>query len=128
MVDRELMEKAREAKQFAYAPYSGFRVGAAVLTKSGTVYTGCNVESASFGATNCAERVALQKAISEGEREFLALAVAGDAEMTTPCGICRQVISELAPNARILVSEGEQLRVFTAESLLPHAFGRKDLL
>jgi cytidine deaminase len=99
-----------------------------VLAKSGKVYTGCNVESASFGATNCAERVALQKAVSEGEREFLALAVVGDAKMTMPCGICRQVISELAPEVRVLVGEEESYQVFTPASLLPHAFGPEDLL
>ncbi len=128
MNDVELMKKASEARKNAHVPYSGFRVGAAVLAKSGKVYTGCNVESASFGATNCAERVALQKAVSEGEREFLTLAVVGDAKMTMPCGICRQVISELAPEVRVLVGEEESYQVFTPASLLPHAFGPEDLL
>ncbi len=128
MNDAELMIIASEARKNAYVPYSGFRVGAAVLAKSGKVYTGCNVESASFGATNCAERVALQKAVSEGEREFLALAVVGDAKMTMPCGICRQVISELAPEVRVLVGEEESYQVFTPASLLPHAFSPEDLL
>lgn len=127
MTDQELMDKAREAKMNAYAPYSGFSVGAAVLGKSGAVYTGCNVESASYGATNCAERVALQKAISEGEREFLAIAIAADKDATMPCGICRQVISELAPNAKILIKDENGFQVFTVEALLPYAFGSKDL-
>lgn len=128
MNDLQLIEKARAARANAYVPYSDFRVGAAVLTESGEVYTGCNIESASYGATNCAERVALHKAVSEGAKDFIALAVAGSEELTYPCGICRQVISELAPNARILVSSSGGYEVYSAAELLPHAFGPGDLL
>jgi cytidine deaminase len=93
----KLLELAEQAKENAYVPYSKFKVGAALLTKSGKVYTGCNVEVASFGATNCAERTAIFKAISEGETEFEKIAVASsNDDETFPCGICRQVIVEFS--------------------------------
>ncbi len=95
MTKRELINKAKEAKAFAHVPYSGFSVGAALLTKSGKVYTGCNIENSSFGATICAERIALFKAISEGVTEFESMAVVSSAnDVTYPCGICRQVLSD----------------------------------
>lgn len=95
MTSRELIEAAKKAKSFAYAPYSGFQVGAALKTKSGKIYTGCNIENAAYGATNCAERTAIFKAISEGETEFESIAVVSSAnDVTYPCGICRQVMSE----------------------------------
>ena len=92
---KELLVKAHEAQEQAYVPYSKFKVGAAVLMKSGKIYTGCNIENASFGATNCAERTAIFKAVSEGEHEIAAIAIVGSHnEFTYPCGICRQVIAE----------------------------------
>ena len=102
----ELVEKAKQARDLAYAPYSHFSVGAAVLTGSGRVYTGCNVENASYGMTVCAERVAIFKAVSEGERAISALAVvAGTSEIARPCGACLQVIVEFAgPESPLIVA------------------------
>ncbi len=123
----ELVEMAYEATKFAYTPYSNFNVGAALLTKSGKVYTGCNVECASFGATNCAERTALFKAISEGEREFEAIAVVSSSkDYTYPCGICRQVLVEFGDIDVILAKE-KDYQVFRLSELLPHSFTKKDL-
>ena len=95
MEDRELVKLAAETRKKAYAPYSGFRVGAALFTGSGRVYTGVNIENASYGATVCAERTAVIKAVSEGENKIEAIAIASDSEeIVFPCGICRQVLSE----------------------------------
>ena len=91
---KDLINKAIEARKFSYSPYSGFQVGAALLCKDGTIYTGCNVENASLGATNCAERTAVFKAISEGVRDFVAIAVVAEKGMAWPCAICRQVLNE----------------------------------
>jgi len=125
---KQLVEKAFEAMEFAYAPYSEFKVGAALLTKSGKVYTGCNVEIASFGATNCAERTAIFKAISEGEKEYEAIAVVSSTLDTTyPCGICRQVIVEFAPGIDIIMGRKDGYTVLTMDDLLPHSFTPKDL-
>ena len=97
--DRDkLIARAREAMTYSYSPYSHYRVGACLLTKSGKMYTGCNIESASYGATNCAERTALFKAVSEGEREFEAIAVVTEKYLGWPCGICRQALYESAPD------------------------------
>jgi len=94
-MDQELMKKAKEAAEFAYVPYSGFKVGAALKTTSGKIFTGCNVENSSYGLTNCAERTAVFKAVSEGEKEFSEIAVYVDSEILfTPCGACRQVLNE----------------------------------
>ena len=123
----ELMKKAEEAKEFSYSPYSKFRVGAAVLTKSGKVYTGCNIESASFGATNCAERTAIFKAVSEGELEIEAIAVTGDADNTYPCGICRQVIAEFGLKSEIIIGNSKTMKVFKLKDLLPMAFTGGDM-
>lgn len=128
--DKQLMQKAIEAKEQAYVPYSKFRVGAAVLTKSGNVYTGCNIECASYGGTNCAERTALFKAISEGEREIDAIAVASDVEegYTFPCGICRQVILEFGRDIRIIVGDPKgSMKLFSIEELIPNSFSGIDL-
>lgn len=124
----ELVLKAERAMEHAYAPYSGFRVGAALLTKSGEVFTGCNVENASFGATNCAERTAIFKAVSEGYTDFLALAVVSSAgRPTPPCGICRQVISEFGADIDVILQgKQEGIQVFKASELLPLAFGMKE--
>ena len=131
MDNKELLKIAEETVSKAYVPYSNFHVGAALLTKSGKVYTGCNVECASFGGTNCAERTAIFKAISEGEREFEAIAVASDNSKkglaTFPCGICRQVVAEFGKDIRIIlgVSDGD-IKEFTIEDLLPHSFESSD--
>ncbi|AOT72955.1 cytidine deaminase [Geosporobacter ferrireducens] len=123
------MQQARKAMEYAYVPYSKFRVGAALLTTDGKVYTGCNIECASFGGTNCAERTALFKAISEGHRSFEAIAVVSDNdEYTFPCGICRQVIVEFGKDIKIIVGTSDgKIETFTIEELLPHYFSGIDL-
>lgn len=130
-----LISKAMEARKGAYAPYSKYLVGAALLTDNMTVYTGCNIENASYGATNCAERTAIFKAVSEGERNFNAIAIVGapaDSEMDTvfseyafPCGMCRQVIQEFCESDfTIIVAKSlEDYKVFTLKELLPYGFG-----
>ncbi len=131
--DKTLMEEAQKARERSYSPYSRFRVGAALLTKSGKVYTGSNIENASYPAGVCAERVAIFKAVSEGERAFEALALVGGKEGETadfcaPCGICRQVISEFCPkNFKILLGNPEKFEAHTLRELLPLAFGPNDL-
>ena len=104
MTDKELLEIAHKAKEKAYAPYSKFKVGAALLCADGTVFSGCNIENSSYGATNCAERTAIFKAVSEGYRDFIAIAIvsSGGGE-TYPCGICRQVMGEFSPDIRIVL-------------------------
>ena len=128
MTNEALIKKAKEAMEYAYVPYSKFKVGAALMTKEGKVYTGCNVENASYGASNCAERTAIFKAISEGEKDFVKLAVVSHTGQTTyPCGICRQVIAELLPNA-ILVFENEgNIFELSVSDVLPYQFN-SDLL
>ena len=119
---------AMDARANAYAPYSGFTVGAAVRTKSGAVFAGCNVENASYGATICAERAALAAAVAAGERELVALVVASGAKSPTPpCGICRQCLAELAPNLPIRSYAGDAHSEYDLASLLPDAFGRDQL-
>jgi len=127
-VDYEaLIAKAMEARKKAYAPYSHFAVGAALLAKSGRVYTGCNVENASYGLSICAERTAVFKAVSEGEREFEALAVVTD-KGVTPCGACRQVLMEFGDDIQVIVADVTgRYRVFGLQELLPEAFNSKDL-
>jgi len=127
--DKDLIACAREAREYAYAPYSCFQVGAALLGRSGRVYTGCNVENASYPAGTCAERCAVGKAVSEGEREFVAIAVIGDSQgPCAPCGICRQVLCEFNPDMRVIMTnlEGDTL-ILAASELLPGAFARTDL-
>jgi cytidine deaminase len=121
---QSLLQKAREAREYAYTPYSKYKVGAALLGKSGKVYTGCNIENASFGLTNCAERTAMFKAVSEGETEFEAIAIAADATPPWPCGACRQVLSEFAPKIRVLITwdDGRQADETTLDQLLPRSF------
>ncbi len=133
MTDKELMERAIAAREMAYAPYSGFRVGAALLGKSGRVYTGCNVENAGYSPTNCAERTALFKAVSEGEREFLSIAIVGGryeniADLCPPCGVCRQALAEFCgKDFRVVLGNAERLQIYTLDELLPLAFGKGDL-
>ena len=130
---RSLMDSAVAARAFSYSPYSGYRVGAALLGKSGRVYTGCNVENAGYTPTNCAERTALFKAVSEGEREFSAIAVVGGSGDTidpacTPCGVCRQVLAEFCePDLPVIMGTPEAIRVMTLGELLPFAFTKKNL-
>lgn len=122
---KKLMEEARKAYDYSYAPYSGIRIGACVEGKSGKIYTGCNVENASYGATLCAERCAVGKAVSAGETGIVAVAVTGDIDdYAYPCGICRQVLSEfMEDDARILVGgKDRENREFTAGELLPNGF------
>ncbi len=119
-----LFEEADRARERAVAPYSHFHVGAAVLTREGRVYTGCNVEVSSYSLTLCAERVALFKALSEGERDFVAVAVVADAEQPTPpCGACRQVIWDFARRAQIgMRGESGEVKILRADELFPEAF------
>ncbi len=123
VTDEELIQKAREAMQFAYVPYSHYKVGAALLSKDGRIYTGCNIENGSYGATNCAERTALFKAVSEGVREFAAIAVTAEKAAPWPCGICRQALNEFAPDIRVIVAWQDQVAEATLPDLLPHGFG-----
>lgn len=136
MDEQTLLEMAYQARKYAYTPYSHFQVGAALLTKSGKVYTGCNIENASFGATNCAERTAFFKAVSEGEKSFSMIAVVGGKEgepnsglsgqPCPPCGICRQVMMEFCnpQEFRILLEDGEGgWKSCTLNEILPLGFG-----
>ena len=117
----------------AYAPYSHHYVGAALLTKSGKVYTGCNVENAAYSPTNCAERTAIFKAVSEGEREFVAISIVGGvgdslSELCAPCGICRQVLAEFSDaDMRIVMGTPDKITVSTLGELLPYSFGKNNL-
>lgn len=124
MDNAQLIKLAQEAAKKAYAPYSDFKVGAALLCKSGNVYTGCNVENSSYGASNCAERTAVFKAVSEGERDFVKIAIVSEkGGLTFPCGICRQVLSEFIPNGSIVLYSDEQgIKEFALNELLPYAF------
>lgn len=128
-----LVKQAIQARTMAYAPYSGFKVGAALLASDGTVYTGCNVENASYGATVCAERVAFFKAVSEGKLSFSALAIAGGREAvstTPPCGMCRQVLAELCgAEMPVLLADTDSgaYTQTTLGALLPLAFGNQNL-
>ncbi|HEU0014350.1 MAG TPA: cytidine deaminase [Longimicrobium sp.] len=128
---RWLLDRARQARRFAYAPYSRFHVGAALLADDGRVFTGCNIENASYGLTNCAERVAIGKAVSEGARSFAAIAVVGpeDDAPCSPCGACRQVLTEFGLALPVVTPDGTPggFRVDTAGGLLPGAFVPADL-
>lgn len=128
-IEAELIKAALQARELAYAPYSKYNVGAALLGKSGRIYTGCNVENASYGATICAERVAAVKAISEGEQEFETLVVAVDGdEPSTPCGICRQFLAEFGTGLRLILINLKGNRIDTTlEQYLPEAFTPKRL-
>lgn len=129
MENKELIKEALKARENSYSPYSNFKVGAALLTKSGKVYLGTNVENAGYSPCNCAERSAFFSAISNGEREFTKIAIVGsDKSITYPCGVCRQVIVELAPNIEIICAINEDDFVVTnLEELLPNSFGPKNL-
>lgn len=123
MDKKELYRVADSVKEKAYAPYSRFHVGAALLAASGKVYTGVNIENSSYGGTICAERVAFVKAVSEGERQFSAIAIAAGEGEAMPCGICRQFMYEFAPELEVITGENEDsLRVQTLKNLLPEGF------
>ncbi|SCG83607.1 cytidine deaminase [Proteiniborus sp. DW1] len=126
---KELINIALDARERAYVPYSNFKVGAALLSKSGKIYTGCNIESASFTPTICAERTAISKAVSEGDRDIEAIAVVGNMEdFTYPCGVCRQVIREFGKNATIIIAKSEEeYKLYSLDDLLPYSFGPEDL-
>lgn len=135
MTDQELIRRALLARERAYTPYSHFQVGAALLTRTGTVYPGCNIENAAYTPTNCAERTAFFSAVAQGEWEFAAIAIVGGPQggaldYTAPCGVCRQVMMEFCdPDTfRILVARSpEDYRVFTLRELMPQSFGPADL-
>lgn len=123
MNTKELLRIAHEATAKAHAPYSNFFVGTALLASSGNVYDGCNIENSSYGATICAERVAMVKAVSCGERDFEAIAiVASSKEFTYPCGLCRQFMSEFGINIKVIVEAGTEIREHRLRELLPFAF------
>lgn len=125
---KELMKIARKARQNAYAPYSHFAVGAALLAESGRVYAGCNIENASYGLTCCAERNAIFAAVGAGERRFKMLAVAADSpEPVAPCGACRQVIAEFGIPLVVMGNLKEKTKTMTAEELLPYGFGQESM-
>ena len=134
-IKQELVKQALAARKFAYVPYSKFRVGAAVLAKNGAIYTGCNIENAAYTPTNCAERTAVFKAVSEGVTEFDAIAVCGgpgEAEpedFCTPCGVCRQALYEFCgPRLRVLMAKSEDDYIETTlGDLLPYGFGPTNL-
>jgi cytidine deaminase len=123
----DLLKQAIEARKFAYAPYSGYKVGAALLTTGGKIYHGCNVENAAYGPSMCAERVAVFKAVSEGNMDFEAIAVV-TVNSGTPCGVCRQVLREFAPNLTVIIGDVKgNYQVLTLSDLLPHSFGPENL-
>ncbi|MFR1707947.1 MAG: cytidine deaminase [Clostridium sp.] len=128
---KDLVKLAIGAREKAYVPYSKFKVGAAIEMEDGSVFTGCNIENASYGATNCAERTAIFKAVSEGHSIMKKIAIVGDmSTYTAPCGICRQVIAEFAAKdiEIILIKNEDEYQVKTLEEILPGAFTKEDLL
>lgn len=136
-VIQDLIKRAMKAREYSYSPYSNFSVGAAILTESGNIYTGCNIESVSYTPTICAERVALFKAVSEGEREFKMLALIGGPkngekkteQIVSPCGVCRQMLYEFGRDMKIVMADSvERYEVRTIEELLPYGFGPDNLI
>ena len=136
VMDEKLIDTAIEQLKFSYTPYSNFKVGAALLTKSGKIYTGCNIENASYTPTNCAERTAFFKAVSEGVRDFQAICIVGGkdgklTEYTAPCGVCRQVMMEFCNPKTfqiILAVDKERYEIYTLEELMPLGFGPLNLV
>ncbi|MDO5724790.1 MAG: cytidine deaminase [Tissierellia bacterium] len=128
MTIKNLIKKAIEAKENSYSPYSKFRVGCAVLTDSGEVFTGCNVENAAFSPSLCAERNAISTAIAKGYKSFKAIAITGDSEWTYPCGVCRQFMKEFFDSTDIYIVKSEtEYRKYKLEDLLPCGFGPDNL-
>lgn len=132
----ELINKAIDMRNYSYAPYSHFRVGAGLLCEDGTIYGGCNIENAAYGPSNCAERTAFFKAVSEGKLDFTAIAIAGGPEaegikdFCSPCGVCRQVMMEFCNPKEfqiILAKSATEYKIFTLEQLMPESFSAKDL-
>lgn len=125
----ELVELAKKAMENAYVPYSHFRVGAALLTVDDEIYTGCNIENASFGGTNCAERTAVFKAVSEGKTKFKAIAIISDSDnYTYPCGICRQVLAEFGNDIELIIANNKlEYKVHSFNEILPYAFTNEEL-
>ena len=126
MTPEKLIESAKEAMTHAYIPYSGYKVGAALLCADGTVYQGCNIENASFSLTNCAERTAVFKAVSEGAVSFDVIAIAARTK-AWPCGACRQVLNEFAPGIRVLVTWDNNVEEKSLSELLPEGFGPQSM-
>lgn len=130
-----LIEKAIAAREYSYSPYSHYMVGAALLTKAGEMITGCNIENAAYGPTNCAERTAFFKAVSEGKRDFTAIAIVGglsgqELDYAAPCGVCRQVMMEFCNPEEFLIlvaRSKEDYKLFTLKELLPEGFGAANL-
>lgn len=125
---RELIEEARKAREFAYAPYSGVQVGAALLAKDGRIFSGCNVEVSNYSATVCAERTAVVKAVSEGVQEFSAVAVIANREVPcSPCGQCRQTLNQFAPEMEVIMAttQSDEVEVMSVAELLPRSFKLK---
>lgn len=122
-----LLEKAREARKYAHVPYSNFAVGAALLTRENKVFTGCNIENAAYSSTICAERVCIFKAVSEGYKDYVALAVYAGPDLITPCGECRQVLSEFGRDIKIIMGKGEGYLEKTLKDILPYSFGFESL-
>jgi cytidine deaminase len=135
MDKKALISEALAAREFAYTPYSHFNVGAALLTAKGKVYRGCNIESATYTPTNCAERTAIFKAVSEGERDFCAIAIVGGpagkapVDYCFPCGVCRQVMTEFCKKDFVLIiaKSEDDYKEYTLDEILPHAFSEEDL-
>lgn len=136
MNDRELIEAAARARKMSYSPYSGFAVGAALLCEDGSVFTGCNIENSAFSPTNCAERTAFFKAVSESRRDFVKIAVVGGrADLATPeyccppCGVCRQVMKEFCkPDFEIIMAKsGDEYKIMTLSELLPASFDKREV-
>jgi cytidine deaminase len=120
---QELMQRAYDAQKIAHAKYSGFKVGAALETNNGEIYSGCNVESSSLGLTICAERVALTKALSEGKTKFTAISIVGPVnDYCPPCGACRQLLYDYAPDIDIIMTDGKKIKSVPLSELLPFAF------
>lgn len=131
MTDQELIEHAKKSLQYSYSPYSKFAVGAALLTEDDEVILGCNIENASYGLSNCAERTAFFKAVSEGKRRFKKLVVIGNTDdPISPCGACRQVINEFcAPDMPVILTNLKgDIKVMTVAELLPYSFGPEHLI
>lgn len=128
MNTEKLIKEALKAKEKAYVPYSKFHVGAVVVTENDEIYSGCNIENAAYTPTICAERTAIFKAVSEGHRNIKTIVIVGDSNMTYPCGVCRQVLREFGPKAKVIIANSiDEYKEYTLEDLLPHSFGPQDL-
>ena len=125
---KQLLQNAKQAQLHSYSPYSKFPVGACLITKNNKIYLGANIENSSYGACICAERVAIDKAVFDGETQFLCLAIYTQKDnYTFPCGICRQVIAEFSPDTEIVVGDEDNFKVYNINQLLPHNFSKEDL-